>query len=255
MTRTIGLVLSLALLLSAGNVVTANTTPEAYQVVERFAAALSAGDTFEARTVLADGVTWSEYDLYWRVAPTRLDVARRVAELVRDGVRLETELVAIMGRGSLVITHERMWGDFVPDALAPLRSTTVYLVEQGLVRGITRVLASEQRDALMATAIVGPWRFGAYTRFDADGTYAHFLNLEYMRSGRSYDSGTYAIEDGVLTTVSGDDSEVCEAGHFFHAHWDVIDADTFTVVPIETDCPYIARVARIPFTSRRLHEE
>ena len=87
MTRTTGLALSLALLLSAGNVATAHTTPEAHQVVERFAAALSADNTSEARAILDDSVTWSKHDLYWRVAPTRLDVARRVAALVHEGVR------------------------------------------------------------------------------------------------------------------------------------------------------------------------
>ena len=48
MTRVTGLILTIAPLLSAGTVATAHTPPEAHEVVERFAAAVSAGETFAA---------------------------------------------------------------------------------------------------------------------------------------------------------------------------------------------------------------
>ncbi len=244
-----------ALLYSAATVTTAQHAPEPHEVVERFAAAVSAGETFAAYALLSQGAVWSEHDLFWRIASSQQDVRQRLRELIAANARIELEVDAVLADGSMVIVAERLWSDDVPDDLAPLRSTTLYLVQQGLVRGITRALSAEQRDALLANAMVGPWRCGAFTRFEADGTYARFLSLEYLRSGRSYDSGTYVVEAGVVTTVSGDDSEVCEAGQLLRHRWDVIDADTFAVPRIETDCPYFAQVAHMPFTFRRLHEE
>ena len=255
MRRTTGLVLSRALLWSAGTIATAHAPPEASQVVERFAAAVSAGDLSAAYALLSQGAVWSERDLFWRVAPTQPHAGERLRELIAADARIELEVDAVLGDGTMVIVSELLWSDDVPDDLAPLRSTTLYLVEQGLVQGITRVLSAEQRDALFAEAMVGPWRCGAFTRFDADGTYGRYLSLEYLRSARSYDSGTYAVEGGVITTVSGDGSEVCEAGQLIRFSWDVIDADTFAVATGETDCPHFARIAHMPFTFRRLHEE
>ena len=200
-------------------------------MVEHFAAALSAGDHSAAYALLSQGAVWSERDLFWRVAPTQPHAGERLRELIAADARIELEVGAVLGDETIVIVSERLWSDDVPDDLAPLRSTTLYLVEQGLVQGITRVLSAEQRDALFAEAMVGSWRCGAFTRFDADGTYGRYLSLEYLRSGRSYDSGTYAVDGGVITMVSGDDSEVCEAGQLIRFRWDVIDADSFAVAP------------------------
>ena len=48
---------------------------------------------------------------------------------------------------------------------------------------------------------------------------------------------------------------VCEAGQLIRFSWDVIDADAFAVAATESDCPHFARIAHMPFTFRRLHEE
>jgi len=255
MARTGSGILTFALLLFAAGVVIAQESPTPRDVVERFAAAVSAGDRSAAYALLSQGAVWSEHDLFWRVAPTQQQAGERLRELIAARTRIELEVEAVVADGTMVIVAERLWSDDVPDDIAPLRSTTVYLVERGQVRGITRVLSAEQREALMARAMIGPWRCGAFTRFEADGTYARFLSLEDLRSGRSYDGGTYAVDGGVITTVSGEDSQVCEAGQLARFSWDVIDADTFVVAATETDCPHFARIAHMPFTFRRLHEE
>jgi ketosteroid isomerase-like protein len=243
------------LLLSAVTVAPAQQPPEAHAVVERLAAAISAGDAYAANALISQDAVWSEHDLLWRVASDRQGVWQRLRELTAAHARLELEVEAVLGDGTMVIVAERLWSDEIPDDLAPLRSTTLYVVERGLVQGIIRVLSSEQVDALMAGAMVGSWRCGVITRFDADGAYARFLSLEAMCSDRSYDRGAYAMEAGVVTTVSGEGSEICEAGQFVRHRWNVIDADTFALIVVETDCPYFAQIAHLPILLRRLVEE
>lgn len=55
MTRTTGLPLAFALLLSVGSVATAQHAPEPHQVVERFTASVSAGDRPAAFALLSQG--------------------------------------------------------------------------------------------------------------------------------------------------------------------------------------------------------
>ena len=257
---TLSLVLALALLAVGA----AQGTPTAQLVVERFAAALSDGETRAARELLSPGTTWVEYDAYPRVAATRLEVAQRVAELIRAGVRLETEVVAIVGDGSILITHERMWGDFVPENLAPLRSTTVYVVEAGWLLSITRTLVPEHREALQARLTVGAWSHTVAFRHDLDGTYS-FFTTAYDSVAKSIDpraeadTGTFSVEGGAITYVSGEASRVCAAGERLVLRMQFMDADTvfFDAVPDQTDCAYYRRnlVAQLVGTYVRLPEE
>ena len=257
---TLSLVLALALLAVGA----AQGTPAAQLVVERFAAALSDGETLAARELLSPATTWVEYDAYPRVAATRLEVAQRVAELIRSSVRLETEVVAIVGDGSIVIAHERMWGDFLPENLAPLRSTTVYVVEAGWLLSITRTLVPEHREALLAGLTVGAWsRGGDVFRHDLDGTYSVFTTA-YDRVAKSIDplaeadTGTFSVERGATTYVSGEASRVCAAGERLVLRMQFMDADTvfFDAVLDQTDCAYYRRnLAQLVGTYVRLPEE
>lgn len=232
MTRAGVLVVVLALLVTVSTVGSAQAPPGPHQLVEAFIAAVAAGDAGGARGLLADSVTWAEYDLYWRVATTRLEVAQRVHALVANGVRIEAEVVAVMAGGSLVIVHERTWGDTVPEAMAPLRSTTTYLVEAGQVVDITRVLASEQRDELAREAIVGVWtRRGAFVRHDSDGTFRTFADHDDLIADVPHDSGTYTVAGGIFTYVSDDASTYCEPGDRSPMRLQMIDADTVYVDP------------------------
>jgi hypothetical protein len=251
---------SFVLVLSALAVGTAQQTPTAQQVVERFTEALTTGDTASVIGILALSGTWSEHDLYWRTSTGR-DLQIRAYELVRAGVRLETDVVAVMGDGQVVIAHERMWGDFVPEGMAPLRSTTIYVVESGWLVGITRVLSAEQRDALVLAAVAdSTWSDGfgdVYHRFSADGTYRNFDSLEAMRSGNHFFSGTHGVEHGVFTWVADADSHVCSPGQRLVMRGRMVDQDTWygVLLPGETDCTHYRNSLTDPYTTFRLANE
>jgi limonene-1,2-epoxide hydrolase len=244
MSRTLRTILSLVLVLALLAVGTAQGTPPAQLVVERFAAALNEVDRYTLRQVLSPATTWSELDLHWRVAQGELEPLQRAWMLLDGGVRLETEVVAIVGDGSIVIAHERMWGDFVPEGMAPLRSTTVYVVEGERLTGITRVLAPDQREMLAADSIIGTWRasHGDYARLDADGTYAVYDSLGHYRSDDPSDSGTFVIDGFVAVFISGEDSRRCAPGERTPWTWQAID-DTRTNVNTlllrdQIECPH-----------------
>ncbi len=248
------------LVLSALAVGTAQQTPAAQQVVERFTEALTTGDTASVIGLLALSGTWSEHDLYWRTSTGR-DLQNRAYELVRAGVRLEADVVAVVGDGQVVIARERMWGDFVPEGMAPLRSTTMYVVEAGWVVGITRVLSPEQRDALVLAAVAdSTWSDGfgnVVHRFAADGTYRNFEGLEAMRSENHFFSGTHGVEHGVFTWVADADSHVCSPGQRLVMRGRMVDQDTWfgVLLPGETDCTHYRYTLTDPYTTFRLADE
>ena len=256
MTRAPALVLVLVLCLAAAPTAASQGTLDAIHVVERFAGALNAGHVGNARAELGPVFTWSEHDLVPRVATTRAEALQRVIELVNGGVRLETEPVAVVGGGSMVIAHERMWGAFVPDELAPLRSTTVYLVAEGRLVGITRMLAGDQRDTLAAAALVGTWRYmDLHVRVDADGSYRTFRSHSELLADRHHDSGTFIVEGGVIVLVSDADSDACDIGDRTPISLQVFDRDTMRVTPLtdQITCSFYQRV--IISTFRRLGED
>lgn len=249
MTGLIRLTLALTLALALLAVGTAQDAPPGQLVVERFIEALNEGDRGTLRQVLSPATTWSELDLYWRVAQGELEPLQRATALLAGGVRLEAEVVAVEGDGSIVIADERMWGDFVPEGMAPLRSTTTYVVEGERLRGISRVLAPDQRDMLAAVAMVGTWRGPNYVRLDADGTYAVYDNLSSYRSDDHSDSGTFVSEGFVTIFTSGEDSKVCDPGERTYATWQAIDGDrlhndTFRLRD-QTECLFYRRNAGV----------
>jgi hypothetical protein len=236
-------VAAFVLVLSAMTLAGAQEPTAAQQVVERFVEALSSGSTTTANELLSGTVAWSEDDLFWRTAIGPAAQVR-VNQLVRADVRIEMEVLAVVGDDQVVIAAERMWGDFVPEGMAPLRSTTVYVVESGWLVGITRVLAAEQRDALARAALADTvWEEwgGVYHRFDADGTYRNFDNLASARSGRNfYFSGSYRFERGVLTLVADADSRICDPGDSVVMQSRMVDQETWInlLVPDRTACAY-----------------
>ena len=231
MTRLIRLTLALTLALALLAVGTAQDASPGQLVVERFIEALNEGDRGTVRQVLSPATTWSELDLYWRVAQGELEALQRANVLLAGGVRLEVEVVAIEGDGSIVIADERMWGDFVPEGMAPLRSTTTYVVEGERLRGISRVLAPDQRDLLAANFIVGVWRDpgGGIVRLGADGSYAVYLSLGHYDSDDPYDRGTFVSEGFVGAFISGEDSKWCAPGEQTPWTWLAMDDTTMNV--------------------------
>jgi len=254
MLRVVGIV-PLTLLLLIGAPVRAQGADAAqFEVVERFVEALSAGETLAAREFLSPATTWVEYDAYPRLAATRLEVAQRVAELIRTGVRLEAELVGVHAGGMVLVTHERMWADFVPEELAPLRSVTMYVVERGVLTSVNRVLAPEQRDALAVQELVrGTWPCGRWSwRYEADGRY-HATPVRDPAS-ELVDSGSFTFTDGVLTFVSSEDSRVCDPGDAGSYHVRFLDADRFELKQIDEAC--LRRAPRgVQFVFTRTEEE
>jgi hypothetical protein len=181
--------------------------PVQFEVVERFAAQLSAGRLVQVQGVLSSGVVLAEHELFVEVV-TGPAVSARLRELINRGVRLEVAFESASAGGAVIVTREEMWLDDMPENLLPLRSTGVYVVDGGRVHGITRLLDTDQRDALMRQAIVGDWRCpgGLVFSLHADGTY------DIVERGRPWDSGDYAIEGAVVKWVSDEQTEVCRTG-------------------------------------------
>ena len=189
--------------------------PAQFALVERYAALISEGDELAVRELLAPSIVLAEHDLFWSVAEGhKLSVVMsdQVRAMFTAGVRLEVELEAVASDGAVLITRERMWGERVPEGLAPLRSTGVYVVVGGQIVGITRVLDGDQRDGLMHAVLIGRWTgSGGNLRFVADGTYRHSDSSARLDSAPD-DSGSYAIVGGVLTMVSDEKTQTCRPG-------------------------------------------
>ena len=117
--------------------------PAQFRVVERYAELLSEGNQAALRSLFVPKSVFAEHDLIWsvEVSPAFGEaVSNRVRAMVAAGVRLEVDLVAVESGGAVLVTRERMWGEMPTEALAPLRSTAVYLVLGERIVSITRVL-------------------------------------------------------------------------------------------------------------------
>jgi len=237
MLRIVGIV-PLTLLLLFGTPVHAQGVDAAqFEVVERFVEALSAGHVSVAQTSFQRDAVWSEYDLFRQVASGLAEVGQRVRALIDAGVRLEVELVGVHAGGMVLVTHERMWGDFVPEELAPLRSVAVYVVERGVLTSVSRVLAPEQRDALAVQELVrGTWACGTYwsMHFEVDGRYR--LTIAPFGGSERVDSGSFGFSDGVLTFVSSEDSRACDPGDAGSYHVSVLHVDRWQVKQLDEAC-------------------
>jgi limonene-1,2-epoxide hydrolase len=188
--------------------------PAQWGVVERYAALLAEGDHYGLRSLFAPGAVFAEQELFWsvEVGPEFVEaVANPVRAMIAGGVHLEVELVAVEGGGAVLVTRERMWSEAVPEALAPLRATAVYVVVGAQIVSITRVLDAEQRDALMREAVIGIWGPVDSLRLEADGTYRLAHSLAGL-DDHAWDHGTYDIEGGAITFVSSADSYACKPG-------------------------------------------
>jgi len=170
--------------------------PPQVRLIERYAAALSAGDVPGALATLTSDVVLEEHDLTRRIAIGTRAVQDRLWALVLDGAVLEIESTQVLDEGRVVVTAETMVLDEAPEAGVPLRSTGIYVIEGGLLASITRWLDPLDRDALVATALVGTWRGGdrgLVVRFDADGTFeSGFSRAQVAEAPR--DAGSYQLE-------------------------------------------------------------
>ena len=180
--------------------------PAQFEVVERFAAALSAGNLSQVRTLLLTEAVLTERDLVLRSA-AGTEVHARLRELYLQSARLEVTFESAAAGGAVIVTRERLWLDDMPETLVPLRSTVAYVVDDGRLLSINRMLDADQRHILLQEAIVGAWHApNVVFNIHADGTY----DIEYRR--RPYDSGAYTIERDVMRLVSGEQTAACRPG-------------------------------------------
>ncbi len=212
--------------------------PPQFETVERYASIVTEGGslaTTALTSVLAADMAFAEYALHW--SDHRATAAHaHIWTMLDTNVRLEVAFEAALAGGSVVVTRERMWGDDVPEALAPLHSTVVYVVAGERIQSITRVLDTEQRDVLMREALIGTWYAGGgVMRFDADGSY-RFAGSRSLLESAPLDSGTYAIEDGTWRVVSDDTTSICQPAD--EGVWlvHVTTADTFELVEVDEMC-------------------
>jgi limonene-1,2-epoxide hydrolase len=224
--------------------------PAQFEVVKRFAALLSQGDHLAIREVLAPERVFAVHDLYWSVASGPA-VSAQVRAMVAAGVRLEVELEAFAADGTVLVTRERMWGDEVPESLAPLRSTGVYVMDGEQILSITRVLDGDQRDVLMREAIIGRWTGLRAFRFDADGTALSSTTVTTLDDAPD-DVGHFVIEGGVMTVVSDDASDICDPGDVGTWRLRFDSADRLTWIAVEDTC---ARRAMGPGTMLLIRAE
>jgi len=212
--------------------------PAQFAVVERYATLLSEGDLFALRSLFVPRSVFAEHELFWsvEVSPAYGEaVSNRVRAMVAAGVRLEVDLVAFESGGAVLVTRERLWGEITTEALVPLRSTAVYLVLGERIVSITRVLDADQHDVLLREAIIGTWGHSYALRLEADGAY----RLAHTVAGlddHAWDSGSYRVEGGVITFVSGADTYACKPGDV--GSWWVRfgAADGFSLAQIEESC-------------------
>ncbi len=202
--------------------------PPQARLIERFVAALSAGDVPGALSTLTSDVVLEEHGLTRRLASGTRAVQDRLWALVLDGAVTEIEQLHVLEGGRIVITVERVWSDDTPEGLAPLRLTGIYVIEGELLASIGWWLDPADRDALMAPALVGTWRGGdrgLVVRFDADGTFrSGFSEAQVAEAPR--DGGRFELERSLLTWSSDDTTVMCTPADEGTHHLRFLDADT-----------------------------
>jgi limonene-1,2-epoxide hydrolase len=223
-------------------------SPVQFEAIERYAALVNDGAKAPLRVMFNRGVTHAEYALSWKEERGTAALPPLYA-LIDAGARLDVEFHAVASAGDVIITRERMWVDGADEALTPLRSTGVYVVDGDRILSITRVVDADQRDVLMREALVGRWQMHTVRlEYDADGGY-RFWRESGERVTESLDSGGFVIEGGVHTFVRDDATQVCEPGDVGVWRVRFVTQDTIDVVGIDDMC----RLAGLGAVSLRLH--
>ncbi|MCB9454434.1 MAG: hypothetical protein H6671_00440 [Anaerolineaceae bacterium] len=99
--------------------------------------------------------------------------------------------------------------------------------------------------------IVGTWMAGHYcVRFESDGTYQAAGSMAGLDIANPPDSGTYQVENGYVTLVSGLDSRDCSSGDVGIYHVTIAGAGRLEFSLQEDFC----RMRRSPVTYTQLYE-
>lgn len=211
--------------------------PAQFAAVERFVAMVNDGAKAPLRLMFSRGVSYAEQGLFWHEVHGTAALPGLYA-LIDAGARLEVELHAAVSGGDVIVTRERVWVEGSAEALTPLRSTGVYVVDGDRILSITRVLDVDQRHELLGEALVGTWEFfGEPLRieYDAGGTYRH----TGTRSGpgsEPIDHGRAVLEGDLLTVVRDEATGICAAGDVTVYRIGFTTADTFMMDIVEDMC-------------------
>lgn len=251
MMKFIVLTTAVMLLVGSSRAPAQESRPEAFAIIEQFSSYINDGRILLAIMLLTGDTDLTERDLHEQVWIGKVQVGRRLWEWRDQGVRLETEVIAVLGEGNVVVAHERVWRNDIPEALAPYHYTSVYLIEGERLASITRLLSAAERSTLMRQHLVdiGTWwdARGVWVHFDTDGTYRYAqtrsgLDADLAERGSAdwvatfLEYGTFTIDAGILTMVSGEATNWCPPGsagtHRFH----VIDPDQIEITLIEDAC-------------------
>lgn len=123
------------------------------------------------------------------------------AERIGFGTHGESEVPEVHGGSSIVVRLDHTCGDAVSAALASLHATGTYVVLDGRLAAVTRIVLPTQRDACLASLIVGGRRCGWCTW---DGTIEGRCALAFVGDGGRADSGRFEVADGFVRCVSVD---------------------------------------------------
>lgn len=183
--------------------------PAGFAVVEAFFAAINDGDVPGAIGLLDPDAIGLEIAGEEVTLETTWQFRTWMNDLIAAGAHIDTEFLAIHGDGSVIVTLEHTRADTIPSHLEPLQSTGMYVVREGRLAALTRVMHSAQRDALLSTLFVGQWRCHWYAwDVSSDGAY----ELAFLSDGTIADSGSFDVVDGVAHMISDEGSSVCSAG-------------------------------------------
>lgn len=183
--------------------------PVGFAVVEAFYAAINDGDVGSAITLLDPDAVGLEIGAEEMVLETSWQFRTWMNGLIADGTHIDTEFRDVIGDGSVIVTLEHTRADTIPSDLGPLQFTGMYVVREGRLAALTRLMYSAQRDALLSTLFAGQWRCGWYDwDVSSDGAYA----LTFLSDGTIADSGSFHVVDGVAHMISDEGSSVCGAG-------------------------------------------
>ena len=210
--------------------------PPQFAAVERFVAMVNDGAKAPLRLMFSRGVTYAEHALVWREEHGTATLPGLYA-LIDAGARLEVELQAAVSGGDVIITRERTWVDGSVDALTPLRSTGVYVVDGDRILSITRVLDADQRHALMREALVGTWDVEfepTWLEHDAEGGFSYWHMEGSERA--VIDSGRSTIEGDLWTIVRDEGTLVCDPGDVIVFRLRFATPDTAVLSVVEDTC-------------------
>ena len=211
--------------------------PAQFEAIEHYVALVNEGAKAPLRAMFTGGMLHAEHALYWSEERGTAALPRLYA-LIDAGARLEVEFHAAAAAGGVIITTERMWVDDAPEALTPLRATSVYVLDGDRILGITRVLDPDQRHELMREALVGTWElFVEPTRIehDAAGVF-RYGPLTGASEHDVIDSGSSAVQGDLWTIVRDDATQVCDPGDVTVFQVRFVTPDAIALTVVEDSC-------------------